>query len=604
MKLIGPVIAAALLVAPGAFAQSLPVEVFGRLPAVDDVAISPDGRRVAVAGSNASGQSGIIIRRLDEADDSRPWGVGEDMQLRSVSWADNERVSYLLTQTFRPGQVLPPGMYFQGSPRRVVYFRWGAINITEGEVRALTTNPENEWADQGASLIAPIEGDPGYGRMIGRSQSLYRSNSVLYRVHLDSGRVRPLIVAGVNEDTVDFILDRTGAVVGRLDADEATNRWRLFTYDGETPRLLLEDVSRFGDTISVVGLMPDGRFAALEPNEAGYTTLYAIDRASGELQAVHEVENADIEAALVDPWTREVIGVTWIAVETEQHFFDPTLQRAREALIAALPEGAASRLVTWSQDRTRFIAYVEQGLDGGAYYLFNLPDRSLRLLAPRYPELMRAHLGERQSITYRARDGTRVPAYLTLPAGVEARNLPLVLLVHGGPHARDTMDFDWWASFLVSRGYAVLQPNFRGSSGYGAAWEEAGRRQWGALMQTDVEDGANALARAGIADPARTCIVGAKYGGYAALAGATLTPDRYRCAVSVAGVSDLPLMLLQRERQTGDDSVTSDWWRASIGDREEDRERIRAVSPVFLADRVRIPVLLLHGTDDSVVPID
>src|SRR5262249_27785319 len=156
----------------------------------------------------------------------------------------------------------------------------------------------------------------------------------------------------------------------------------------------------------------------------------------------------------------------------------------------------------------------------------------------------------------------------------QPRNLPLVVLVHGGPHGvRDDLDFDWWSAFLTSRGYAVLQPNYRGSGGYGKAWEEAGRRQWGGLMQTDVEDGVAALARAGMADPARTCIVGGSYGGYAALAGATLTPDRYRCAVSVAGVSDLVEFLRQREAMAGDESMSSDFWRLSIGDRQEDRER-------------------------------
>lgn len=603
MKLVLVAGVAGLVLAAPATAQT-PPEAFGRLPAVADAAISPDGRRVALATSQEDGRAGVLIVNLDQTSERTGYGVGEDMQLRAVAWADNERVAYLINQTFQPGQVLPPGMYFQGRPRRIDYFRWGTINTTTGRARTLSTNEENPWADQGASLIAPIEGDPGYARMIGRSLNLDRGNAALFRVNLDSGRVRPTPALGINRDTVDFVVDRNGAVAGRLDADQESNRWRLFTYDGETPRLLIEDVSRFGEPITIAGLLPDGRFVAIDTSDAGYVTLYAIDRTNGAMQVLHEVPNTDIDAALIDPWTREVVGVSWTNVESEEHYFDPVLQGVRDAIVSA-GQLNAFQLVTWSQDRSRFIVYAERGLDGGAYYLFERASSSLRLLAARYPELRQVDLGERQSITFRARDGTRIPAYLTLPAGDETRNLPLVLLVHGGPHARDTMDFDWWATFLASRGYAVLQPNFRGSSGYGAAWEEAGRGQWGALMQTDVEDGAAALVRAGIADGSRICIVGASYGGYAALAGVTLTPDRYRCGVAVAGVSDLNVMLVQTERQTGgDDSLSSDWWRASIGDRQDDRDRIRASSPVLHAARVQAPVLLIHGTDDTVVPID
>jgi dipeptidyl aminopeptidase/acylaminoacyl peptidase len=244
-------------------------------------------------------------------------------------------------------------------------------------------------------------------------------------------------------------------------------------------------------------------------------------------------------------------------------------------------------------------------MDGGGYYLFTAADNRMRRLAMAYPELGDRVRGEQQAIRYRARDGVRIPAILTLPAG-ERRNLPLVLLPHGGPHGvRDTLGFDYWATFLASRGYAVLQPNYRGSGGYGDAWQRSGYRQWGGVMQHDLDDGVDALARSGIIDPTRVCIVGGSYGGYAALAGATLTPERYRCAASVAGVSDLSEMLLETQRRTGgDDSMSSDWWRQSIGDREDDRDSIRAVSPAFLADRVRAPILLIHGTDDTVVPID
>lgn len=594
----------ALLAAPLlAWAQPLPAEYFGRLPAVADAAISPDGRRVALALNSAAGEAAIVVVDLDGDGRRSGYRVGESLQLRGVGWADNERVSWLVSQTFRPGEVLPIGMRFIGSPRRVDYFRNGVISLADGEAQMLTTNPENPWADQGARLIAPIADDPGHARMIGRDPN--GANAALFRVNLDSGRVRRLAPAGVNDATVSYVLDERGQLVGRFDTDQRSNRWRLFVYDGDRPRLLLENVSDYGQTISIVGLLPDGRFVAIDYNEAGFAALYAIDRSTGAQEVLFEREGIDVDAALVDPWTRRVAGAAWTEVEFEQSFFEPQLEAARTAL-AALLEGAAFRVESWSQDRSRFLVYVERGLDGGGYFVYNAGASNLRFLSGRYPELAQADVGERQSISYRARDGVRIPAYLTLPAGAEARNLPLVVLVHGGPHnVRDTMDFDWWAAFLVSRGYAVLQPNYRGSGGYGDAWEEAGRRQWGGLMQTDVEDGVAAVVRAGIADPARACIVGASYGGYAALAGATLTPDRYRCAVSVAGVSDLLAMLAATERETGgEDSFASDWWRASIGDRDEDRERIRSVSPAFLAAQVRIPILLIHGTDDTVVPID
>ncbi len=246
------------------------------------------------------------------------------------------------------------------------------------------------------------------------------------------------------------------------------------------------------------------------------------------------------------------------------------------------------------------LLYGERDLDGGAYCVHKVGEGRIRRLSHLYPKVAQATIGERQSITYRARDGVRVLAFLTLPQS-PMWGSPLVLLPHGCPHGvRDTMDFDYWARFLLRAacGAATELPWLRGC---GAS---ADRGQWGGLMQTDLEDGVAALGRAGIIDPARVCIVDASYGGYAALAGATLTPDIYRCAVSVAGLSDLPEFLRQREAMFGSESMVSDFWRLSIGDRQDDRERIRNVSPANLADRVRIPILLLHGTDDTIAPID
>lgn len=583
----------------------LSAEAYGRLPAVADAAISPDGRRIALAESNLAGLSFVSVINLDNPSERSTFGLAPRTQLRGVGWVDDNFVSYLVDRTYRSDELPLPQGYTTGPPRRIDIFRWGVIDTATGEPRMLYTDPDQEWADWGAGLVAPIEGDDGYVRLIGGNTNFDRGNAAIYRVNIRNGRSNRLTPNGSNRDTISYVLDEQGQPLARLDADRVSNRWGIFVYEGPTPRLLVEGDSPYGAPPSVEGLDGGGRIvlSMASSEHDGFDKLYAYDRDSGAREVLFEREGLDVAGAITDPWSRRVIGAIWIDDEVKRHYFDPSLQRVHDAAAAALGDSVA--LASWSRDRRRFVLYVERGLDGGGYYLFTPEENRIRRLAMRYPELADRTDGERQAIRYRARDGVRIPAMLTLPAG-ERTNLPLVLLPHGGPHGpRDSLEFDWWATFLASRGYAVLQPNYRGSGGYGVAWQEAGYRQWGGLMQHDLDDGVDALARAGVVDPRRVCIVGASYGGYATLAGVTMTPERYRCGVSIAGVSDLNQMLIETERRTGgNDSMSSDWWRQSIGDRQADREAIRAASPASLASRVTAPILLIHGNDDTVVPID
>jgi dipeptidyl aminopeptidase/acylaminoacyl peptidase len=310
----------------------------------------------------------------------------------------------------------------------------------------------------------------------------------------------------------------------------------------------------------------------------------------------------DVSSARVDPYTNRVIGA--VVGPEEIVWFDAEI-RARQAELDDAFRGESPYIVSWSQDRSRWIVATDRPDHAPAYYLFDSKAGTAKQIASANTDLDRAKLPRRVPYSYRARDGVEIPGYLTRPPDAEGP-LPLVLLPHGGPAAQDVAGFDWLAHALASRGYVVLQPNFRGSGGFGQRWEKAGHGQWGiGVMQHDLTDGVAAVIAAGIADRERVCIVGASYGGYAALAGAAFTPELYRCSAAIAGVADLRDMLSFERGTTGQTSATVSYWRQAMGveDAESPTDHLNAASPAQHAERVQAPVLLIHGRDDTVVPI-
>jgi dipeptidyl aminopeptidase/acylaminoacyl peptidase len=576
-----------------AYAEAPPsAEAYGRLPAIGSAALSPDGSRVAVSAGDGS----FSVINLETGKEEQRIAPSAETTLFAVGWADERRPYYNIRARVSETDLLPHGMFYEGLPSRVEVERTNVLSLDTGKIELLLKNENVRGNLSLVGLQSPVEGDPGFGRMVAW-YDFYTpqvgSTLTVFRVNLDTG-VDAAVEKG-NTQTDDFVLDERGKVIARTDNNHNKKLWRLFSYEGGKAREILEGKTVTGMSLWIYGLLEDGRIAASYPHEAGKPeTWQAIDLKTGRstpLEVLQRSPGSDI-SPIYDSLRHRVVGMAWTEDLPKQQFFDAELAKIYATLQPKF-DGGYMTVESWSRDRSRVLLFGEKASDAGAYYLYDIAGEKLREIGQRYPQLSAPeHLGERRSIKYRARDGTQIPAYLTLPEGVEPKNLPLVLLVHGEENGRDDFTFDWWASFLASRGYAVLQANFRGSTGYGYDWFNAGRN---GVIQTDVEDGAAALVKSGYVDAARICIVGNSYGGYAALAAAASTPDRYTCAVSVNGLSDPDEVLKDSKRYAG-----SEWWRKSMG---SDVDHLRKVSLLTQAKQIRIPVLLLHGSDDSVVSV-
>lgn len=352
--------------------------------------------------------------------------------------------------------------------------------------------------------------------------------------------------------TRDWQVGSNGDVLARIDYASEVQRETIRVPDGSGWRIISEETGIERPSVGLAGEMPDGRFAVTTTfaNGSGRRGLYAFSLETGEITgAIFEHPDYDITGVISDPYTQQVLGVSWDEAFPRVEWFDPRFAEI-QAILDEAAAGQNPMIVSWARDLSRILFITQSETQAPVYYLFDTVSPAIHPLAETHAGLPAGSLRPRQHITYPARDGTQIEAYLTVPEGEGP--FPTVLLPHGGPASRDTGGFDSLAHFLASRGYAVIQPNFRGSGGYGNAWEFAGHGEWGTgVMQHDLSDAVAALTTAGIADPARLCIVGASYGGYAALAGAVFTPDLYRCAVAIAGVSDVEELIELVENRYG-----------------------------------------------------
>jgi dipeptidyl aminopeptidase/acylaminoacyl peptidase len=282
-------------------------------------------------------------------------------------------------------------------------------------------------------------------------------------------------------------------------------------------------------------------------------------------------------------------------------FVDPKMAAVYRGLNKYLGDTCNLRIFDISDDGNRFLAWAQGPREPGTIYFYDRLTKRFDGVGQAAPQLAPERLATMETLAVKTRDGLPVTAYLSVPLASGPR--PLVVLPHGGPETRDTYGYDVWAQVYAAQGWLVLQPNFRGSGGYGKAFADAGRKHWGDKMQEDVEDAIAQVVASGRADPKRIAICGGSYGGYAALMGAVRRPDLYKAVVSLAGVSDLMESISATRIDDGADAPSYFYWLETIGDPDKDRAMMQAASPALHADQISAPVLLIHGVEDTIVPV-
>ena len=596
-------LACALALAGSSRAASL--EDYGALPAVDHLVISPDGARIAYVVPD-NGRQGVVVASLEPA--ALITGVnGTGQKIRELAWADPDHLLIMKSQAgYALGVDSRHAEWTMANVLDVAKRKAGPLLDADADGNSVTSRADGVRNE--SAIMNVIAGSP-QARAIGGRTVIYvrgiafvdgRSSPALFSVDLSRRKQATVETALASTQDRDWLVDAQGELLAQTTYDETAQRWALrLRRKGGWQEVYSTHATI--DTPGVEGLSPDG--AALivsQPSDEGYG-FKALSLKDGTMGPAPEAFT-DLAAVMEDPASHRIIGGVHEGMETRYQFFDAADQAAWTAVENSFP-GEEVELVSWTRDRRKVIVTVTGQAHGVAYVLVDLEKRKAIQIADAYAGITAADVAVVQTIAYKAADGRSIAAYLTLPNGREAKGLPLIVLPHGGPAARDGSGFDWWAQALASRGYAVLQPQFRGSAGLGWDLLSVGFGQWGRKMQTDLSDGVRALGHAGIVDPKRVCIAGGSYGGYAAMAGVTMQSGVYRCAVSVAGVSDLHKLLGGRYADAAL-SRSLRWMDRFVGSKDPNDPVLDQISPIRFADKLSVPLLLIHGEDDTVVPIE
>ncbi|HEX3062362.1 MAG TPA: S9 family peptidase [Usitatibacter sp.] len=595
MKRIAIALAAAAYALAWAADDRIPIETFFKPSQYGAMQISPDGKHIA-ALAPVNGRQNLVLLDL-EAKKAEPLTRLADKDLVFVTWL-NERRLMVRTGSIatRAADARGGGLY--------------AVDLDGGDERLLAEGGDEMGSQAGAvgafHQYRYVRTLPG-GDDIVLEEVIYSVHkarpAALYRVNTRTNRRTP--ISGQKPDSGDsesWIVDDKGVARAFVATSEGRVRiWYRAGADAEWTQLDEFSPVKEGQWFPLAVAEDDKTLYVSSWQGRDKAAIVRYDPATkrfGEVVAAHP--QVDLSTLVRRP--SQIAGVYYDADRAGVAWFDEKLAAVQSAIDKALPGNV--NLLSWSDDKTRFVITSRSDVLPGSFYYFDRGTGKLQWLGDQRPWIDPKKMSPMTPVRYKARDGLEIPAYLTIPKGSSGKNLPLVAVIHGGPWVSgDEWRFDPEVQFLASRGYAVLQPNYRGTTRYGWKHFAASFRQWGGTMQDDITDGVRWLAAQGIVDASRVCIYGGSYGGYATMMGLAKDPDLYKCGIDYVGVTDLDLFLNATWSDFAYSPFLQNESKSMFGDPQADRALLDAHSPVLLAASIKAPVFMAYGASDvRVVP--
>ncbi|MBE1300029.1 MAG: alpha/beta fold hydrolase [Alteromonadaceae bacterium] len=559
------------------------LDILGQLPATHSPKVSPSGEYLAFMQTQDDFYN-IVVKNLKNPK-VKPKGASlDDARIRSFRWVSDR---YIVFTASTP--------YFSSADNAwFTVFRMGILDAKEGDVEWPFDNRRYRYNITRPSILSLLPDDPEhilvsyyYYTTAGSHQ-----REGVFKVNLSNGRFENLTSSTTS---TRWFVNSQGTFLGYQSENEDTEKYELFVYIDDTQVKVLD--SNEEPFTHTVGYISDTHVYYFKKQKKGVDALYQMSKNGAQLtneKLVFALGNFDVDGLLRDKVDFELVGAFGTKDFQQSYYFnDKELAQLQADLEATFPNSEIE-LTSYTKSRDVFVAAVSGPQNPVEYFIYYPAKGQISLLASEYPDLKAVSNFTVQPYEYRTSDNVSIHGYLAMPD--TQKKPPLIVLPHGGPEARDDLSFDWIRQFFVREGFAVLQPNFRGSSGYGRDFVKLGHGQWGKRMQQDIYEGIDSLVEKQLIDPEKICVVGGSYGGYVALLAATQASDKIRCAVSYAGISDLRSFFDSENKQ--ENAIR--YFETFIAERDN-VEALDAISPLHLVSKNTAPILLMHGYDDTIV---